>query len=76
MRSKLLQTVKETFYLSLPLAFGFVLGAAITVSEPAVTVLGVSVAETHEKKRRCFTPPLFLRLFYFKSIRHALIIVC
>lgn len=49
MRSKLLQTVKETFYSSLPLAFGFVLGAAITVSEPAVTVLGVSVAETHKK---------------------------
>ncbi|MBE6669649.1 MAG: DUF1538 domain-containing protein [Ruminococcaceae bacterium] len=49
MRSKFLQAVKETFYSSLPLAFGFVLGAAISVSEPAVTVLGVSVAETHEK---------------------------
>lgn len=45
MRSKLLQTVKETFYLSLPLAFGFVLGAAIIVSEPAVTVLGVRIEE-------------------------------
>ncbi|MBO4972247.1 MAG: DUF1538 family protein [Clostridia bacterium] len=28
------------------------------------------------KKRRCFAPPPFLRLFYFKSIRHALIIIC